>query len=66
MNICYRIKILIRNYYKKNPHTHIMEHQHYIENTQLGFKKHSRLICKKCGYIDYDSPLTFHKKPDDF
>lgn len=36
----------------------------YTEETACGKKRHSREICSKCNWVDYDSPWTSHKNPN--
>ena len=58
------LKELIRKYYRSRWHKHTMIVQQYTEDTCEGKKKHSRSICKNCGWTDYDSYWTWHKKPN--
>lgn len=60
------LKELIRKYrkYRKARHKHTMVIQQYSEETCEGKKTYSREICRKCGWVDYDSFWTRHNKPD--
>ena len=54
---------LLNKFYKSKYHRHNMIVEQYTEETCMGKKKHSRLICKKCGWVNYDSWYTNVKKP---
>lgn len=56
------IKSLLKLFKKK--HQHEMTVERYSFETCSGTNHPSRLICKKCGWVDFESGWTNYKKPD--
>jgi hypothetical protein len=55
------IKFILKLFKKEHQHKMIIERYRY--ETCSGTGTYSRMVCNKCGWVDFESPWTNIEKP---